>query len=343
MPDIRKPADHPPARQPKVGVLMINLGTPDATDYWSVRRYLQEFLSDPRVIDLPRLPWQIILQLFILPRRPFASGHAYKMIWNKEKNESPLLTITRDQGRKVSEWLSEKHPEVVCDWAMRYGNPSIKSRMENLIAQGCDKILLFALYPQYSATTNATVFDKAFDYLKTLKRQPAIRTVPTYHDNPVYIDAIARSVESHLSTLGWAPDAIVASFHGLPKRYLTEGDPYHCFCAKSARLIREKLDIPQDKWHHTFQSRFGAAEWLRPYTDQTVEELAKKGVKNIAVVAPGFVADCIETYEELNIRLRETFLENGGENFTYIPCLNDSDAGIGVFKDVISRELQGWI
>lgn len=343
MPDIQKPADHPPVKTPKVGVLMINLGTPDATDYWSVRRYLKEFLSDPRVIDLPRLPWQIILQLFVLPRRPFASGHAYKLIWNKEKNESPLRTITRAQSEAISAWLKDEQPNVICDWAMRYGNPSIKSKMESLINQGCDKILLFALYPQYSAATNATVFDKAFDYLKTLKRQPAIRTVPTYHDNSVYIDAVANSVKKHLASLPWKPDAVIASFHGLPKRYLLEGDPYHCFCAKSGRLIREALQYQESEFHVTFQSRFGAAEWLKPYTDETVEKLAKSGVKNIVVLAPGFVADCIETYEELNIRLQETFRENGGENFSYIPCLNDSADGIAVFKEIISNELKGWI
>ena len=343
MPDIHKPTDHPQIKAPKIGVLLVNLGTPDATDYWSVRRYLQEFLSDPRVIDLPKLPWQVILQLFVLPRRPFASGHAYKLIWNKEKNESPLMTITRAQGEKVSQWLKETQPNVVCEWAMRYGNPSIASKIKVLTDQGCDKILLFALYPQYSASTNATVFDKAFDYLKTLKRQPAIRTVPTYHDHPAYIDAISNSIKTHLENLPWQPDAVIASFHGLPKRYLMEGDPYHCFCAKSGRLIREKLGMAQDKFHVTFQSRFGAAEWLKPYTDVTVEELAKKGVKNIAVVSPGFVADCIETYEELNIRLRETFMENGGENFSYIPCLNDSEAGIDVFKSIIMNELKGWI
>lgn len=343
MSDISLPADHPPTKTPKIGVLMVNLGTPDATDYWSVRRYLKEFLSDPRVIDLPRLPWQIILQLFVLPRRPFASGHAYKLIWNKENNESPLKTITRAQGEKISEWLKATQPDVVCEWAMRYGNPSIASKLKALTDQGCDKILLFALYPQYSAATNATVFDKAFDHLKILKRQPAIRTVPTYHDNPAYIDAVAASIKTHLASLPWQPDAVIASFHGLPKRYLTEGDPYHCFCAKSGRLIREKLGMPQDKWHLTFQSRFGAAEWLQPYTDKTVENLAKSGAKNIAVVAPGFVSDCIETYEELNIRLRETFMENGGKNFAYIPCLNDSPAGIDVFKHIIETELKGWI
>lgn len=343
MPDIQKPANHPKVTTPKVGVLMINLGTPDATDYWSVRRYLKEFLSDPRVIDLPKLPWQIILQLFVLPRRPFASGHAYKLIWNKEKNESPLRTITRAQSEAISAWLKSEQPNVVCDWAMRYGNPSIKSKIEDLINQGCDKILLFAFYPQYSATTNATVFDKAFDYLKTLKRQPAIRTVPTYHDNPVYIEAVANSVKTHLASLPWKPDAVIASFHGLPKRYLLEGDPYHCFCAKSGRLIREALQYPESEFHVTFQSRFGATEWLKPYTDETVEKLAKSGVKNIVVLAPGFVADCIETYEELNIRLQETFKENGGENFSYIPCLNDSEDGIAVFKEIISNELKGWI
>jgi ferrochelatase len=336
------PASHPTVKKPKIGILLVNLGTPDHYSYWPVRRYLSEFLSDPRVIDLPRLPWQVILQLFILPRRPFASGHAYKQIWNHELNESPLRTITRAQAEKIAQEFSN-NTDIAVEWAMRYGTPSVHSKIQALLDQGCTKILLFALYPQYSAATNATIFDKAFDYLKKLKYQPAIRTVPTYHDDPVYIDAIAQSVTDHLAALPWKPDMIVTSFHGLPKRYLMEGDPYHCFCAKTGRLVREKLGLSQDQMITTFQSRFGAAEWLKPYTDETVEELARKGVKNIAVIAPGFVADCIETHEELNIRLRESFMENGGVNFSYIPCLNQSDAGIHVLKTVITRELQGWI
>lgn len=336
------PASHPPIKKPKIGVLLINLGTPDATDYWSVRRYLKEFLSDRRVIDLPRWKWQIILNLFILPRRPFATGHAYKMIWNKEKNESPLLTITRDQTEEVAKVFSS-HENIIVDFAMRYGNPSIASKIEKLKDQGCDKILLFALYPQYSAATSASVYDKAFDYLQKMKWQPAIRTIPTYHDHPAYIAALGNSIKGHLASLDYKPEAIIASFHGLPERYLHEGDPYHCFCMKTSRLVREYLGIPQEKWFAAFQSRFGSETWLQPYTDETVEELAKKGIKSIAVISPGFVADCIETYEELNIRLRETFEENGGEKFSYIPCLNATPDGIEVLKEVIERELQGWI
>lgn len=340
----RLPDQHPVVLPPKTGVLLINLGTPDATDYWSMRRYLKEFLSDRRVIDINPIKWQIILNLFILTKRPFTSGHAYASIWDKERNESPLMTITRSQSDKIAERMKNRFPHVVCEWAMRYGNPSIAKGIQSLLDQGCTKILLYALYPQYCAATSASVYDKAFDFLKTLRWQPAVRTVPTYHDNPVYIKALAQSIQAHLKTLPWTPDRIITSFHGVPKRYLMEGDPYHCYCAKTSRLMREELNWPQEKWQLTFQSRFGPEEWLQPYTDITVENLAREGkAKNILVIAPGFVGDCLETLEELNVLLRDSFISNGGVNFSYVPCLNDSALGIDVLQNIIENELQGWI
>jgi ferrochelatase len=334
------PANHPSVQTPKTGVLLINLGTPDATDYWSMRRYLKEFLSDRRVIDINPFIWQIILNVFVLTRRPFKSGHAYDTIWNRELDESPLRTITRSQTEKTIERLNDNN--IVCDWAMRYGNPSIASGIDRLRAKGCQRILLYALYPQYCAATSATVYDKAFSHLKTLNWQPAIRTVPTYHDDAVYIGAIGRSIQNHLKTLSWQPEKILMSFHGVPERYLLEGDPYHCFCQKTSRLVQEYLKYPGDQWQITFQSRFGPEKWLQPYTADKVIELAKKGIKNIAVIAPGFVADCLETLEELNIALRESFLEHGGQNFTYIPCLNDGVPGIDVIHHIVQKELRGW-
>lgn len=343
MPDIQMPAAHPVFPTAKTGVLLVNLGTPDGHDYWSMRRYLHEFLSDRRVIDANPFIWKLILNLVILSIRPFKSGHAYKTVWNNELNESPFLTITRAQTDEVRRQMSARFPNTVYEFAMRYGNPSIESGLMKLKDQGCQKILIFALYPQYAGASSATVYDKAFDVLKQMKWQPAIRTVPTYHDHPVYIDALKQSIDTHLSTLDFAPDMILTSFHGLPKRYLLEGDPYHCFCAKTSRLLREHMNWPQEKWQLTFQSRFGAEEWLQPYTDKTVEALAKSGVKNLALIAPCFVADCLETLEELNIGIRKTFLENGGENFAYIPCLNDTPPGIWVLNTVIENELQGWL
>lgn len=338
------PNNHPVIQKQKIGVLIINLGTPDGTDYWSMRRYLKEFLSDRRVIDVNPILWQIILNLFILTSRPFRSGHAYKTIWNKEKDESPLMTITRAQCKNLEGQFSSLYPDIVCEWAMRYGNPSISEKIQKLIDSECQKILLYALYPQYCAATSATVYDKAFDDLKKRNWQPAVRCVPTYHDDPFYIQALASSITKHLKTLRWKPDMLITSFHGVPKRYLLEGDPYHCFCAKTSRLLREEMGWPEDQWLLTFQSRFGPEEWLQPYTDKTVVDLAKLSrAKNIVVIAPGFVSDCLETLEELNIELRDDFLANGGENFSYIPCLNDSVEGMNVIEHVIKRELQGWL
>ncbi len=337
------PSDHPPVKTPKTGVLLLNLGTPDGTDYWSMRRYLSEFLSDRRIIQASPLFWQPLLQGIILTTRPSKSGHAYASIWNKELDESPLRTYTRSQCEKIAANVQKDYPDLVFDWAMRYGNPSTKTGLDALVAQGCTRIMLFALYPQYSACTTATAYDKAFDALKTMHRQPAIRTAPAWHDDPDYIRILAASITDHLSTLPSAPDHIVASFHGLPKKYLMQGDPYHCFCQKTSRLVREALDWPHDKWTTTFQSRFGPTEWVQPYTDKTIEKLAEQGAKHVAIVSPAFVSDCVETLEEINIGLRESFLEKGGETFTYIPCLNDAPAHIDFLSNLIRRELSGWL
>ncbi|MCX5514174.1 ferrochelatase [Kaistia algarum] len=334
------PSGHPPVAFGKIGLLLVNLGTPDATDYWSMRRYLKEFLSDRRVIEVPRLIWWPILNLVILTIRPKRSGHAYEQIWNRERNESPLRTITRAQSEKLAQALAG---EVVVDWAMRYGTPAIAERIEALKQAGCERILVMPLYPQYAAATTATVNDKVFDTLKAMRWQPAIRTLPPYHDDPVYIDALARSIERSIAALDFEPERVLASFHGLPKSYFDKGDPYHCHCHKTARLLRERLGWPKERLTLTFQSRFGRAEWLQPYTDATVEALAKSGVKRIAVVSPGFSADCVETLEEIAMQNRDIFLENGGENFAALPCLNDSAEGMELLEHLARRELRGWL
>ena len=336
------PPSHPAVSSGRVGVLLINLGTPDGTDYWSMRRYLREFLSDKRVIEWPRAAWLPILYGIVLMRRPKRSGKLYESIWNKELNESPLRTFTRSQAEKLIPRLKDLSPKVVVDWAMRYGNPSIASRIEGLKAAGCDRLLVFPLYPQYSATTTATVNDKVFEALQSMRWQPALRTVPPYHDDSVYIDRLARSIETHIGELGWQPEVILTSFHGIPMPYFEKGDPYHCHCVKTARLLRERLGLDKTKLRATFQSRFGPDEWLQPYTDKTVEALAKEGVKRIAILNPGFVADCLETLEEIAVENAEIFKHNGGEQFAHIPCLNDSDDGMTVIESVVRRELMGW-
>ncbi len=338
------PSNHPEIGRPKTGVLLLNLGTPEGTDYWSMRAYLKEFLSDRRVIEANPVFWQLLLNTVILSTRPQKSGEAYASIWNSEKNESPLKTITRDQADGVAEILRARYgDDIVVDWAMRYGYPRTEDALNHLMAQGCTRILLLAMYPQYSATTMATAYDHAFRALMKMRWQPAIRTTPCYHDNPQYIDAIVNSIESHVSGLDWTPEVLLTSFHGLPKRYLLNGDPYHCQCAKTSRLIRERLGWSTDQVKLCFQSRFGREEWLTPYTDDLIAELAKSGVKNMAIISPGFAADCVETLEELNMQGREAFLENGGENFTFIPCLNASNDGVQLLADLASRELQGWV
>ncbi len=333
------PKSHPAIPPRRIGVLLVNLGTPDATDYWSMRRYLKEFLSDRRVIEENRLKWWFILNLVILTIRPGRKGRDYDKIWNKKRNESPLKTFTRSQSEKLRAMLSDK--SILVDWAMRYGNPSIPSRLEVMQQAGCDRILVVPLYPQYAAATTATVADKVFDVLKTMRWQPALRVAPPWFDDEVYIDALAASLKAQLAKLPFKPERIVASFHGMPEECLEKGDPYHCQCAKTARLLREKLRLG-DKLMLTFQSRFGFAEWLKPYTDATVKSLAERGVKNIAVITPGFTSDCLETLEEIAMENAEIFKHAGGKNFAAIPCLNDSPGGMKVIRAVVERELKGW-
>lgn len=338
------PADHPAVKAPKIGVLVANLGTPDNYDYWSMRRYLNEFLSDKRVVDISDWLWQPLLQLVILTKRPFASGANYKLIWNHDKNESPLLTITRDQTEAIAQQIAKAYGgDVMVDFSMRYGNPSTESKVKAMVAAGCEKILFFPLYPHYAGATSATANDAFFAALMKEKRQPAARTVPEYFDHPAYIDALAGSVERAYAKLDHRPDVLVASYHGMPIRYLMEGDPYHCQCQKTTRLLRERLGWDKGAIDTSFQSVFGREEWLKPYTVEHVAELAKQGKKRIAVIAPAFSADCIETLEEINGEIREAFEHAGGESFTYIPCLNDEPAHIEALVAVIKENLLGWI
>ena len=336
------PSDHPFVKPPKIGVLLLNLGTPDGTDYWSVRRYLKEFLSDPRVIETPKWLWWPILNLVILSFRPQKSGHAYAQIWHKEKNESPLRVITRDQTEALAQRLAG-HENIVVDFAMRYGNPSTRSVLEKMQAAGCQKILLVPLYPQYSATTTATANDKAFDALREMRWQPAVRTTPAYFDDPKYVEALGNSIRDGVAALDFEPDLVITSYHGMPVEYLERGDPYHCQCLKTTRLVREYLGWDKDRIMVTFQSRFGPTKWLEPYTDVTLAALPGRGVKKVAILAPAFSADCIETLEEIAMQGKETFLEAGGEKFAYIPCLNDSPGGMDMIETVVRRELSGWL
>ncbi len=326
----------------KIGVLLVNLGTPDATDYWSMRRYLKEFLSDRRVIETNRVLWWFVLNFIILTRRPQAKGRDYDKIWNRERNESPLRTITRSQAEKLAASYADES-RVLVDWAMRYGNPSIPSRLEAMQKSGCERILVVPLYPQYAAATTATVADKVFDALKQMRWQPAIRIAAPYYDDPAYIDALAASIERDLAALPWKPDAIIASYHGIPQDYADKGDPYPAHCAETTRLLRARLGMDEDQLRMTFQSRFGRAEWIKPYTDETVKALAAGGIKNLAVVTPGFAADCLETLEEIAGENAEYFHQAGGKNFRAIPCLNDSDGGMAAIRSVVERELRGWI
>lgn len=330
----------PPRR--RIGVLLVNLGTPDATDYSSMRRYLKEFLSDRRVIEENPVKWWLVLNLIVLTFRPGRKGRDYDKIWNRERNESPLKTVTRAQAEKLGRAMSAD-PRVTVDWAMRYGNPSIPSRLEAMRQAGCDRILVIPLYPQYAAATTATVCDKVFDALKTMRWQPSVRIAPPWFDDRVYIDAIASSVQHELSGLTFVPEVLIASFHGMPEDYVRKGDPYQRQCVETVRLLRERLRRTDDNLLLTFQSRFGPREWLKPYTDETVRALAKKGVKNIAVVTPGFTADCLETLEEIAMENADIFRKAGGRNFAFIPCLNDSDDGMSVIRRVAVRELSGWI
>ncbi|MDG2340276.1 MAG: ferrochelatase [Paracoccaceae bacterium] len=338
------PSDHPKLPAEKVGVLLANLGTPDNYDYWSMRRFLSEFLSDRRVIDAPKWFWQPLLQLIILTTRPSKSGAAYKSIWNHAEGESPLATITKKQTIKVKAAAAEKYGDrVIVDYCMRYGNPSIASKVQKMVDAGCRKILFFPLYPHYAGATSATANDKFFQSLIHHKWQPTVRVVDPYYAEPSYIDALAQSVENAYTDAKIKPEVLVCSYHGLPKRYLLEGDPYHCQCLKTTRLLKERLGWDDTQIISTFQSKFGPAEWLQPYTVKKVAELATSGKKSIAVIAPAFSADCIETLEEINDEIRESFEDAGGESFMYIPCLNDDDSHIEVFSQLIETNLSGWI
>ncbi|MFC5386152.1 ferrochelatase [Aquamicrobium segne] len=328
-------------RTAKVGVMLINLGTPDGTGYKPMWRYLQEFLSDPRIVEMSRFLWYPILYGLVLTLRPKKVGENYARIWNRERNESPLRTFTRAQGDRLGAALRDLG-NVNVDWAMRYGNPSTASVAKKLVDRGCDRILSFPLYPQYSATTTATANDQLFRALMKMRRAPAIRSVPPYYDEPLYIEALANSIRNHLATLDFEPEVVLASYHGIPKAFSDKGDPYRLHCLETTRLVREKLGWSEDRLITTFQSRFGAQEWLQPYTDATVKKLAGEGVKRIAVLNPGFVSDCIETLDEIGREVCEDFTHAGGEKFSHIPCLNDSPDGMKIIETLVRRELAGW-
>ena len=338
------PTDHPKIKPAKIGIVLANLGTPDATDYWSMRRYLSEFLSDKRVVDYSAWLWQPLLQGIILTRRPFSSGAAYRSIWNNELNESPLLTTTRLQANAVKKEIELTYGDnIIVDFAMRYGNPSTGSVIKKLKDQGVEKLVFFPLYPQYAGPTTATANDEAFRTLMKMNWQPSIRTVPAYFDNPLYINALANSVKKKYKSLEKKPDILVCSYHGVPVRYLMEGDPYHCQCQKTTRLLKEALGWEDTDIKTTFQSKFGPEKWLQPYTVEEVARLAEGGKKNIAIMSPAFSSDCVETLEEINEEIFESFEEAGGETFTYIECLNDSDDHIKMMMGILKNELSGWV
>ncbi len=327
--------NHPKVQFGKTGVLIINLGTPDSTNWFDIRKYLKEFLSDRRVIEINPIIWQVILNLFILTFRPSKTAHAYKKIWRKETNESPLLYYTKNQAIKLRERIGSD--KVIVDFAMRYGNPSIKSILKKLKEQGCENIIILPLYPQYAAATTATVCDEIYRSLMKMRWQPSLQIIPHYESNPIYINALVNSIEKKINEINWKPDLIISSYHGIPKSYFEKGDPYHCYCHKTTRLMKEKfnkIDIQT-----TFQSRFGPQKWLTPYTDKTLEQLPEKGIKNLLVICPGFASDCVETLEEINIQGKESFMDKGGKNFELIPCLNDGSDHINLFENLIKKYL----
>ena len=326
--------DHPQVNFGKTGVLLINLGTPDSTSWFDIRRYLKEFLSDRRVIEVNPFIWKIILNLFILTFRPSKTAKAYKKIWMKEKNMSPLRYYTEMQSVKLNNKLSNK--EIIIDYAMRYGNPSIKSKINNLKENGCENLVILPLYPQYAAATTATVCDEVYRSLSKMRWQPSLQIIPHYESEPYYIDAIVKSIENKINQINWKPDLIIASYHGIPKKYFEKGDPYHCYCHKTTRLVSEKMSL-KIPIITTFQSRFGPQEWLQPYTDRTLEKLPAEEKKNILVICPGFASDCVETLEEISIEGKDSFIEAGGENFEFVPCLNDSEDHINLFSHLVKR------
>tara|TARA_B100000963_G_scaffold360411_1_gene391200 strand:+ start:1119 stop:2111 length:993 start_codon:yes stop_codon:yes gene_type:complete len=326
---------HPEINFGKTGVLIINLGTPDSTSWWDIRKYLKEFLSDRRVIETNPFIWQIILNLFILTFRPSKTAHAYKKIWFKEANLSPLLYYTRAQKEKLNQRIGDK--KTIVDFAMRYGNPSIRSKLNLLKEKGCEKIIILPLYPQYAAATTATVCDEVYRSLMKMRWQPSLQIIPHYESEDLYINALVSSIKNKVNSLNWEPDLIIASYHGIPKSYFDKGDPYQCYCQKTSRLMKEKYNDIEIQT--TFQSRFGPQEWLKPYTDKTIDALPEKGIKNLLVICPGFSSDCVETLEEINIQAKENFIKNGGKNFDLIPCLNDNNDHIHLFETLIKRYL----
>ena len=325
--------EHPKVNYGKTGVLLVNLGTPDSTSWWDVRKYLKEFLSDRRVIEINPIIWKIILNVFILTLRPSKSAHAYKKIWFKEPNESPLLFYTRSQSDKLKKKIETK--DIIIDFAMRYGNASIQKKLNLLKKKGCERIIVLPLYPQYAAATTATVCDEVYRSLMKMRWQPSLQIIPHYESEPTYIDALVKSIEEKIKKINWKPDLIMVSYHGIPKSYFDKGDPYQCYCQKTSRLMSEKFSDIEIRT--TFQSRFGPREWLKPYTDKTLEELPKEGIKNVLVICPGFASDCVETLEEINIQGKESFLKHGLKNFDLIPCLNDSPEHIQLLEIIVKR------
>ena len=327
------PQKHPKIPSSKTGILLINLGTPDTTNWWDIRKYLKEFLSDRRVIEVNPVLWQTILNLFILTFRPSKTAHAYKKIWRKDTNESPLLYFTRNQAKKLNSKIG--NDKIVVDFAMRYGNPGIRYKLNLLKEKGCENIIILPLYPQYAAATTATVCDEVYRSLMSMRWQPSLQVIPHYEGEPIYIEALIKSIKKKLGSINWKPDLIISSYHGIPKKYFDKGDPYHCYCHKTTRLMKE--DFKEIEIRTTFQSRFGPQEWLTPYTDKTLEKLPGEGIKNLLVICPGFASDCVETLEEIDIQGRESFLQNGGENFDLIPCLNDSVDHINLFEKLVKK------
>ena len=326
--------NHPKIKFGKTGVLLINLGTPESTNWFDIRKYLKEFLSDRRVIEVNPIIWQIILNLFILTFRPSKTAKAYKKIWMKKENMSPLRFYTEKQSSKLNNKIGNE--QLIVDYAMRYGQPSIKKKINDLKEIGCENLVILPLYPQYAAATTATVCDEVYRSLSVMRWQPSLQVIPHYESDPLYIGAIVKSIEKKINQIKWKPDLIMASYHGIPKKYFDKGDPYHCYCHKTTRLVAEKMTtkIPIIT---TFQSRFGPQEWLQPYTDKTLEKLPKEGKKNILVICPGFASDCVETLEEISMEGKASFIEGGGENFEFVPCLNDNDDHIELFKNLVSK------
>ncbi|RPH00047.1 MAG: ferrochelatase [Candidatus Pelagibacter sp. TMED118] len=328
------PNNHPKVKFGKTGVLLINLGTPNSTKWWDIRKYLKEFLSDKRVIEVNPLIWKIILNVFILTFRPSKTAKAYKKIWMNKQNMSPLRYYTEMQSTKLNSKIGNE--KLIVDYAMRYGQPSIDSKIIDLKEQGCENLIILPLYPQYAAATTATVCDEVYRSLSTMRWQPSLQIIPHYESNPIYIDAIIKSIDKKLNQISWRPDLIIASYHGIPKIYFEKGDPYHCYCHKTTRLISEKMNL-KIPIITTFQSRFGPQKWLQPYTDKTLEKLPTEGKKSILVICPGFASDCVETLEEISMEGKASFIEGGGENFDFIPCLNDSKEHIDLFSNLVER------